>query len=67
MLLAIFLFDELLSLNFYATYNYLPSGDTAYNGLGHFTSIISQDKAPQTYLQANMMEASSPFQIPHFR
>lgn len=39
-------------------------GGTTHSGLDHHRSVINQENVPQTRLQANPMEASSPSRLP---
>lgn len=39
--------------------DHLPRGGPAHSNLGHPTSNLNQENAPQTHLQANLMDGSS--------
>lgn len=48
----------------YTIWNYLSRVRTFHIGLDHVTSIINQENAVQTCLQANLMEALSHLRFP---
>lgn len=56
--------EQLFRLLSYTTGDHLPRDGTAPSGLNPPMSIITQENAPETSLQASLSEASSQVRLP---